>query len=53
MPMDHSTLPTSSPKIETLEFIKRFARLQAIADTVLVEGLKVHLLCPQSNGGVC
>ena len=51
--MDYSTLPTPSPKRETLEFIKRFARLQAIADTVLVEGLKVHILCPQANSGAC
>ena len=47
--MDYSTFPTPSPKHETLEFIKRFARLQHIADTALVEGLKVHILCPQAN----
>ncbi len=51
--MDYSTLPTPSPKHETLEFIKRFARLQHIADTALVEGLKVHILCQQVNGGAC
>lgn len=53
VPMDYSTFPTPSPKHETLEFIKRFARLQHIADTALVEGLKVHILCPQANSGAC
>ena len=51
--MDYSTFPTPSPKHETLEFIKRFARLQHIADTALVEGLKVHILGPQANSGAC
>ena len=53
VPMDYSTFPTPSPKHETLEFIKRFARLQHNADTALVEGLKVHILCPQANSGAC
>lgn len=51
--MDYSTFPTLSPKHETLEFIKSFARLQHITDTALVEGLKVHILCPQANRGAC
>ena len=51
--MDYSTFPTPSPKHETLVFINRFARLHHIADTSLVDGLKVHILCPQANSGAC
>jgi hypothetical protein len=52
-PMEHSTPLPHSPKHETLEFIKRFARLQLIAEPALACGLRIQMVSPQCAGGTC
>ena len=48
-PMEHSTPLPHSPKHETLEFIKRFARLQLIAEPALACGLRIQMVSPRRN----
>ena len=52
-PMEHSTPLPHSPKHETLEFIKRFARLQLIAEPALACGLRIQMVSTQCAGGTC